>query len=146
MSANTKKQSLSFYLNAVTCVLGIAGLVTLIISSTMSSANALHGLPLLAVLAVGGIVLIALAMYMSSRNGLAVYISFASVVAAIALFTTVVGNTISSRILLISGLFSFNSGNMVGWNVFYVTVASIVCFLVSVLLLIVGSFMKSGSK
>lgn len=144
MSKNQK--SPSFYLNAVTCLVGIAGVVALVISSTMSSANALHSLPLLVALSAAGVVMVALVAAVSMGKLNNDYIGTLSTMAAIALFTVVVGSVINSRILLISGLFSYNAGNVVGWNVFYVTVASLGCFLVSVLLLIAGSFLKSRSK
>lgn len=140
MSASINKKSPAFYLRALTCVLGIAGLVTMIISSTMSTANTLYTLPTLCVMAVAAIALIVLATFVFKND----ILSSAAVLGSIALFTAVIGNVISSRILMIAGLFSYNAGNTVGWSVFYVTVASIVCFLVSILFLIVGAFMKSG--
>lgn len=143
MSTSVKKNSLSFYLRAFTCILGIAGLIAMVISSTMSSANKLFGLPLLIVLAVAGVALIALSVLVFPRQKLGEYLTAASVVGTIALFTAVIGNVINSRILLVSGLFSFNAGNTVGWSVFYVTVASLACFLVAILVLIISSFMKS---
>ena len=50
---------------------------------------------------------------------------------------------ILSRILLISGLFSWNSMNTAGWKVFYVSVASMVCYVVSIILLIISAFLKT---
>ena len=44
------------------------------------------------------------------------------------LFSAVIGGIIMNRVLLISGLFSWNSGNTPGWNVFYASVVSIACF------------------
>ena len=67
---------------------------------------------------------------------------FASM-AAIALIVATIGNIINSRILLISGLFSFNSQNMVGWHVFYITVACLVCYVVAIVAMIIGSFCKA---
>ena len=64
-------------------------------------------------------------------------------VAAIALIVATIGNIINSRILLISGLFSFNSQNMVGWHVFYITVACLVCYVVAIVAMIIGSFCKA---
>ena len=57
-----------------------------------------------------------------------------------------IGNIINSRILLISGLFSWNSQNMMGWRVFYVSIACIVCFVAAILALIVGAFLKNRKE
>lgn len=142
MSATVKTNPLTGSLRAFSCVLGLAGLVAMVISSTMSSANTLYGLPKLIALAAVGIVLLALTFLVFPRMGKGDYLSTASGVAAVALFTSVIGTVINSRILLISGLFSYNAGNTVGWSVFYVTVASIVCFLLAILLVIVAAFMN----
>lgn len=139
MTASVNKKSPGFYLRALPGVLGIAGLVTMVISSTMSSANALYTLPMLAALALVGIVLVALSMFAAKHE----ILSTAAVLASIALFTAVIGNVMNSRVLMIAGLFSYNSGNTIGWSIFYITVASIICFLVAILLLIAGSFFQT---
>ena len=51
---------------------------------------------------------------------------------------------ISDRVLMIAGLFSYNSQNMVGWRVFYATVTGIAAFVVGCILLIIASFMKNA--
>ena len=56
----------------------------------------------------------------------------------------VVGTMVSDRVLMIAGLFSYNSQNMVGWSVFYATVTGAVAFVLGCLLLIVASFMKNA--
>ena len=140
MSVN--KRGPGAILGALACVLGIAGLITMVISSTMSSGNALYSLTLLVVLAVAGVVLAGLLFAgPQSWKGHA-HLSLLSIVGAIALFTVVMGNVISSRVMLVAGLFSYNSGNTAGWSVFYVTVASVICFLVAIVALIVGAFTK----
>ena len=63
--------------------------------------------------------------------------------AAVGLFAAVICGMILSRILLISGLFSWNSMNTAGWKVFYVSVASMVCYVVSIILLIISAFLKT---
>lgn len=143
MAAFIKKQSVGFYLNALACILGIAGLIAMIVCSTMTTAYALHSFTILTVGLVVGILLIAVAAYAPSRFGNYDYLGTVAVLGAIAAFAAVIGNVINDRILLISGLFSYNSGNMIGWSVFYATVASLVCLLVAMLLLVVGAFLKS---
>lgn len=143
MTAFIKKQGAGFYFNALAVVTGLAALIAMVASSTMSQAYALNSFPLFVVGAAAGILLIAAAVYAANRWGNYDYVSTISIVAAVALFSAVIGGIIMNRILLISGLFSWNSANMVGWDVFYTSVASIVCYVVSILLLIIGSFLKS---
>ncbi|MBQ9189832.1 MAG: hypothetical protein IJ138_10945, partial [Clostridia bacterium] len=74
------------------------------------------------------------------------YISTVAVVAAVALFMAIVGTMILDRILMIAGLFSYNSQNMTGWSVFYATVTSAVALVIACLALIIGAFTPSVKK
>lgn len=143
MTAFIKKQGAAFYFNALAAVIGIVALVAMVISSTMNEAYALNSFPLFVLGAAVGILLIGIMIYAANRWGNYDYVGTFSGVAAIALFSAVIGGIIMNRILLISGLFSWNSGNTPGWNVFYASVVSIACFVASILLLIIGSFLKS---
>lgn len=143
MTAFIKKQGTAFYFNALSAVIGIVALIAMIVSSTMTEAYALNSFPLFVLGAIAGVLLIVIGVYAANRWGNYDYVSTVSVIAAIALFSAVIGGIILNRVLLISGLFSWNSGNTPGWNVFYASVVSIVCFVVSILLMIIGSFLKS---
>ena len=139
-----KKQGAAFYFNVVAIVLAIAGIVTMVMSSTYSEANALAALTRLIAQSVLAVVLIAGGIWAANtgKDDNGILGMFASM-AAIALIVATIGNIINSRILLISGLFSFNSQNMVGWHVFYVTVACLVCYVISILAMVIGSFFKA---
>ena len=139
-----KKQGAAFYFNVVAIVLAIAGIVTMVMSSTYSEANALAALTRLIVQSVLAVVLVAGGIWAANtgKDDNGILGMFASM-AAIALIVATIGNIINSRILLISGLFSFNSQNMVGWHVFYVTVACLVCYVISILAMVIGSFFKA---
>ena len=141
-----KKQGAAFYFNVVAIVLAIAGIVTMVMSSTYSEANALAALTRLIVQSVLAIVLVIGGIWADNNGKGDGIISLAATMAAIALIVATIGNIINSRILLISGLFSFNSQNMVGWHVFYVTVACLVCYVISILAMVIGSFFKGGKK
>ena len=117
--------------------------VAMVVSSTMNEAYALNSFPLFVLGAIAGILLIVIAVYAANRWGNYDYVGTLSGVAAVALFSAVIGGIIMNRVLLISGLFSWNSGNTPGWNVFYASVVSIACFVISIVLLIIGSFLKS---
>ncbi len=143
MSVFMKKQASAFYLNAIAAVLGVVGTVSMVMSSTMNSAYALNSFTKTLLFAICGILLVGLAIYAPNRWGNHDYVSTLSVLGAIGLFSAVIGNVISERVMLISGLFSFNSGNTVGWSVFYVSVVCLASLLVAIILLIVGAFLKS---
>lgn len=143
MTAFIKKQGTAFYFNVLAAVVGIVALAAMVISSTMTDAYALNSFPLYVLGAAIGVILIAVVIYAANRWGNYDYVGTIAGVAAVALFSAVIGGIIMNRILLISGLFSWNSGNTPGWNVFYASVVSIVCFVVAIVLLIIGSFLKS---
>lgn len=139
-----KKQGAAFYFNAVAVVLAVAGTIAMVMSSTYSEANALAALTRLVVQGILAAVLIVGGIWAANKgkdeNG---FIGLVATMAAIALIVATIGNVINSRILLISGLFSFNSQNMVGWHVFYVTMACLVCYIVAIVAMIIGSFCKA---
>lgn len=139
-----KKQGAAFYFNAVAIVLAVAGTIAMVMSSTYSEANALAALTRLIVQSVLAVVLVAGGIWAANDgkddNGI---LGLAATMAAIALIVATIGSIINSRILLISGLFSFNSQNMVGWHVFYITVACLVCYVVAIVSMIIGSFCKA---
>lgn len=139
-----KKQGAAFYFNAVAIVFAIVGIVTMVMSSTYSAANVLAALTRLVIQGVLAVVLVAGGIWAANKgkddNGI---IGLAATMAAIALIVATIGNIINSRILLISGLFSFNSQNMVGWHVFYITVACLVCYVVAIVAMIIGTFCKA---
>ena len=143
MTAFIKKQGPAFYFNILSEAAGIAAFIAMVISSTMNEAYALNSFPLFVLGAIAGILLILIAVYAANRWGNYDYVGTLSGVAAVALFSAVIGGIILNRVLLISGLFSWNSGNTPGWNVFYASVVSIACFVISIVLLIIGSFLKS---
>lgn len=138
-----KKQGVGFYFNVLALILGLAGLIVMGVSNSTAAAYAYNNYTTYNTLLVAGVALIALAIASPNRLGNHDIASTVGVLGAIAAFTWVVGSVINERILLISGLFSYNSGNMVGWQVFYITVGALVCLLVAVLLLIIGAFCKS---
>ena len=139
-----KKQGAAFYFNAAAIVLAVAGTIAMVMSSTYSEANALAALTRLIVQSVLAVVLVAGGIWAANNgkddNGI---LGLAATMAAIALIVATIGNIINSRILLFSGLFSFNSQNMVGWHVFYITVACLVCYVVAIVSMIIGSFCKA---
>lgn len=139
-----KKQGPAFYADAVAVILGIAGTIVMSVCHTMDTANPLNAFGKLIAFAVLAMVLVCASIAVANRKKDVV--SLLAVMCAIALLTLNIGEIISSRILLISGLFSWNSQNMIGWRVFYVSIACIVCFVAAILALIVGAFLKNRKE
>ncbi len=138
-----KKQRVGAYFNLVAAVLGIVGIVAAVICSNMTVTYSLGNLGKIAVIGICGIVLIVLAIYLPNKFGNHDILGTCSVLGAIALFAAAFANVLSERILLIAGLFSYDSVNTVGWQVFYVTVVAMAAFILADLFLIVGAFNKS---
>lgn len=137
------KKAIGFYLTLVAAVLGIAGAVLASYSSSLSTENALTNGNLVLTAGIIGAVLACVGAGASRRQGNHNPVTAITVLAAIALYSYTYGQCVLQRILLIAGLFSYNSGNTVGWSVFYATVACAVCMIVGCILLIVSSFCKT---
>lgn len=143
MSDFMKKQSVGAYFNIIAAILGIVGIVAAAICSNMTVTYALGNLGTIALFGILGILLAVAGIVLPNIFGNHDILSTVSVLGAIALFTAAFGQVLSERILLIAGLFSYDSVNTVGWQVFYVTVVSIVGFIVGALVLIIGAFTRS---
>lgn len=141
-----KEQGLAFYMNVTAAVAGVAGLVTLVIGNNISEANRMNEFSTMAGLLFVAIVAVAAAAAVPNfmkKNDL---VRALCAYAAIALYTIVMAKHISARILMISGLFSWNSMNTEGWTVFYLLIASCVCLLAGVIFMIIGAFAGTVKK
>lgn len=143
MAAFIKKQGAAFCFNVIAIIAGIVGLVAMNVSSNIDTAYAYHGLTNLMVFGICGIVLVLIAIITPNLFGNHDFISTASVIGAVALLASLIGKMINQRVLLVAGLFSYNSQNMVGWSVFYATVVAIAALLVAILAIIIGAFTTS---
>ena len=138
-----KKLSLGGYLCALAAVLGLAGAVLTIASGFVSADNPLSNLPVIAAAVFAGAVLSALPIVTSTRFGNFDLIGSVSILGAIALYCYTFGAAVAQRVMLIAGLFSFNSANEGGWSVFYVSAAAWACLLLGCVLLVASGFVKS---
>ncbi len=138
-----KKQGIGAYFNIIAAILGIVGIIAAAICSGMTVTYSLGNLGKIIGLAICGSLLALVAVCAPNKLGNHDILSTAAVMGAIALFATAFGNVLSERILLIAGLFSYDSVNTVGWQVFYVTVVAIAAFLIACIVLIIGAFTKS---
>lgn len=140
------KKGTAFYLNLSALLLGIVGVVLAIYSSMMTVENAFTNLPLVIAAGVVGVLLVAAAVLLPARVGEYSLLPMACTLGGIALYSYVYGQCILQRIMMIAGLFSYNSGNAQGWRVFYVVVAAVVCLLVASILLAASGFFRSVKK
>lgn len=118
-------------------ILALAALILAIVSHVMTEANALIGL---SDAVAGGMAATALCLVaaFSKSEILGLLCSLGSIATNMFLLNIVV----SERILLFAGIFSYDSGNVDGWNVFYVVVASCVCVVLSCVATMVSGFVK----
>ncbi|MBR2890530.1 MAG: hypothetical protein IKC09_09695 [Oscillospiraceae bacterium] len=124
-------------INAVAAVLALVAVILAFVSHSMTEANALINLGTVIAAGVAAVVLLVATVVV--KNDI---VGLVGVLGAIACNMVVLNFTVSERILMIAGIFSYDSANVDGWNVFYVVVASAVCVVLSCVATMVGSFMK----
>ena len=106
MAGFMKKQGIAFWFNIVAAVAGVGGIVAMMRSSGIESAYAYPALNTMLLMCVGAILLAVVAIIAPNKLGNHDIVSTVSVVAAVALFTRVIGVMITERVLLVAGLFS----------------------------------------
>ncbi len=146
MTTVKRKKAAGTWFNALAALTGLVGLIAAFVSSSMTTTYTLGNLPQIALLSVCGIVLSVLAALLPLRFGSRDLLGSASVLGAIALYTAAFGSVLAERILLIAGLFSYDSVNTVGWQVFYATCVSFAGFLIADLALIIGAFLENAKE
>ncbi len=143
MSEFMKKQSAGTYFNMIAAILGIVGIIAAAVCSSMTVTYRLGNMGSIVFWGICGIVCAVGAICLPNVYGNHDVIGTIAVLGAIAVFATAFGDILSERILLIAGLFSYDSVNTVGWQVFYVTVVAMAAFLVADIVLIIGAFTNS---
>lgn len=131
-----KKRGFGLYLDAAGIVLAVAvaGAVATVLCSTKSADYALAGLPLYLVLIVAAIALTVAGVLAQAKDGLNPIVANAcSAVAVFALVFTGV-KVIGARVILASGLFSWNASNQIGWGIFNSTIVATVLLVVAAFL------------
>lgn len=138
-----KKLSIGGYINAIAAVLSAVGFVLVIVSHTVSSTNALSNFSTVVLMGIVSVVAAVISLVAAPKLGNHNPGTAIGILVNIFLNVMLIGTTADQRIMMIAGLFSYNSGNTEGWSVFYVCVAAWVCLLVGALLAIVSSFLNS---
>ena len=139
-----KRKAAGFWFSIIAFVAALVGLAGMYFCSSMYAAYAYKTINMMLIYGGTAAVLILIsALLPSTRLGNHNVLTAIFVWAAIGLMMSVVGTMILDRILMIAGLFSYNSQNTIGWQVFYVTVVGVAGYLVSCLALIIASFTKT---
>ena len=147
MADSGKKLGLGPILMIVGAVLGVAGLVVMLVCNAMGSDYEFSYSALLDAGAVAGAVLAVAAAVLprtgADKNG---YLSLVAAVGSVFLYGYTAIQAVSGRILVISALYTWNTGNTTGWTAFYFTIAVVACLAAGAVAEIVGAFMPSAGK
>ena len=144
MTAFIKKQGPAFYFNILSAAAGIVAFVAMVVSSTMNEAYALNSFPLFVLGAIAGILLIVIAVYAANRWGKLRLCRDTVRCGCRCSFSAVIGGIIMNRVLLIFRIIFLELRQ-------YARLERILCqcgfpfacFVISIVLLIIGSFLKS---
>lgn len=139
-----KRQGVTFYLSAVACLMTLVGIITVAVSSGVQG-YAMSNLGLILFASIAAILLMVAGIVLTDRFGAHHFIVAIVNLLALVLLMVAFGNVIMERAVLASSQFSYDAVNAVGWGVLYNSIAGLVLFLLSAILLIVGSFFK-GKK
>lgn len=124
-------------INVVAAVLALVALILAIVGNNISAGNALLNIGQVIAAGIAAVVLCVLPIVL--KNDI---VSLAAALGTIACNMFLVNGIVLDRILMIAGLFSYDSGNLDGWNVFYLVVAASVVAILSCVATMVSSFMK----
>ncbi|MBP5153928.1 MAG: hypothetical protein ILP12_02830 [Lachnospiraceae bacterium] len=133
------KKSLYFIISLAAAVLALAGLVLFLITNGTAG----YGIPGSGLGILCGIVAIAAicgAAYLSQKSGSQSILTGVVKIVAIVALMAELGILLADRVGLAANIFTWDSGNQLGWSVFGVSVAAAVCILLSAIALIVNAF------
>ena len=124
-------------INLVAAVLALVGAILAFVGNNISEGDALLNIGTVVAAGVAATVLCVIPVVL--KNDI---VGLIAGWGAIACNMFVVNGIVLDRILMIGGLFSYNSDNQVGWTLFYVIVANAVVCVLSCVATMVGNFMK----
>ena len=146
MTNENKRNGVGFFMGAIGLALAVAGAVAVVVCSLVSADYALSNLPLY-LLGIACAICLEVALRFVKLAGKAkTLVPFIARGVSVFLLARVSLDVITARILLISGLFTWNSGNAVGWTVFSATVVATALLLASAVLLVIGAFVPEKKR
>ncbi len=146
MAEKTAKKGAGLVIEAVGIVLAVVATVVMAYSNSISSDYALASFGTYIAFAVVGIALACVAIWADLADVARGLVTMLCLGVAVFLLTYAGIQVVGERIIAISSLFSWNSANATGWTVFYSTVATLVLYLVSSVVLVIGSFLPIAKK
>ena len=138
--ASTKKIGAGVVIRSIAAVLGVIGLVVLLVCNAKGGQCAFNGLFGYVLGAVLAIVLAGVSVWAPGYDWERGLVGPAANIAAVIAFALTAINVVAERILLVSGLFTWDSMNTMGWTAFYLTAAAAICFVAAALFLVIGAF------
>lgn len=140
-----KKGGIPFWLDAAAGVLALVGAILFIVTNaTAGYAVELGALGI--AFGIIAVLLLAGCAYSQIKFGSQHFITAAVKLVALVLLCVALGVLLSNRAGLAADLFTWDSGNEVGWGVFAVSVASLVFIILSVVTLIVSGFLDNRKE
>ncbi len=150
MSSTTVKKGVGLYLDVIAVVCAVVGIVAMFVSGNMGEGYEFSGLGMCACLAVVAIVLVCVAVYTDVKRAEkgqgAGLVGLFALAVAIFLMVYCGVQVVASRALSISGLFSWNSMDTTGWQMFYAAATSAGGFVLGAVLLTVGCFLPAAKR
>lgn len=146
MTNENKRNGVGFFVGAIGLALAVAGAVAVVVCSLVSADYVLSNLPLYLLGIACAICLEVAPRFVKLAGKAKTLVPFIARGVSVFLLARVSLDVIAARILLISGLFTWNSGNAVGWTVFSATVVATALLLASAVLLVIGAFMPEKKR
>lgn len=146
MAESTKKRGAGLIFDAIGIVLAVAGAVVTVMCSVKSADYALADLPLYLVGIACAIALTCAGAWAQGKDGMNPLVPALCSAAGVFLLVFVGVKVIGSRILLASGLLTWNASNQIGWGVFEVTIVATVLLILAAVVLVVAAFLPAFKK
>jgi len=140
-----KKFAFTFYLDAVAALLAIVGCVFAIISNLVAGQAFAHGIFVIIAAVVGVVASIAgtvLSLKFGEEHLLVVVLKYVAMLGVAITFAFIVRD----RAELASRLFTWDPGNVAGWDAFRTSIVSAVASLISAIVFIVCSFFSKKTN
>lgn len=146
MANENKRSGAGVIIGVIGLALAIAGAVAVVVCSTVSADYSLANLPLYLLGIVCAICLEVTPRFLNLGGKAKTFVPFIAKGVSVFLLARISLDVIASRILLASGLFTWNSGNTVGWSVFSATVVATALLAASAVLFVIGAFLPDGKR
>jgi hypothetical protein len=132
-----KDNLLSFILTAVAVVFGLVGLIAYSITNSIAGYAVSGGATAMVIIAFIALLIdLACIIFFGADNKISAILG----ILAIVLTLVALGMVISSRILTIAAVFSYDSGNMVAWSAVKSAIVAIIGLLLTSIITVVSGF------